>query len=223
MEIEWTEELAKKYRDELGAVHLGVIRGIQSTGAGNIRVAKLGDQLAGMFLTRKVLKADERIIPIIAAAVPEDLRLMHIASELLDTAGREAAREGRSIMQAICRCDLASNAFWLLAGFTPCFVRDTNSVRQKRGIVWRKALTTAATALTTRIAPERERGGGGRFLGPPKDTETMLMWPEDPGPKYRPERYISDIDAIGDALCRGITDVAAVMTAIERRKTADRP
>lgn len=162
--FEFAVDLARKNRDQLGAVHAGAMAGIVRTGQGALLVARENDCPASMLLTRSRIASDLRCLPIIAAAVSADLRRIGHGLSLVEAAVSEAETHGRSFIQAICREDLPSNKFWHAAGFTLVASRCTRSTRAIDCFIWRKPIADMSTSLFAIERPKRLQGAGGRFL-----------------------------------------------------------
>lgn len=161
---EYAIDLAKKHRDELGAVHCGVITGILAGGKGELYISHANDDPVSMLLTRHKLAGDPRCMPIIAAAVQADARRLAHGLALVEHVADLAFRNGRCFLQAVCREDLPSNHFWSAAGFHAIAVRTNGASRSIPCIVWRKQIADMSTPLERIEQTLRLRGGGGRFL-----------------------------------------------------------
>lgn len=177
---EFAIQLAKKNRDELGAVHCGVISGIVEAGVGVLRVSRENDEPASMILTRNGLASDTRCMPIIAAAVSSDARRLKHGLALVDAVADEGFERGRSFVQAICREDLPSNRFWLAAGFTPIARRTNKATRRIPCVVWRRQITDMSTSLGFIGTPLRAQGGGGRFVRLGDVMKQLLLFEIEP-------------------------------------------
>lgn len=163
--LAWCEDLCRKYRDELGAVHLGVLAAHATLG--HVALAEGAGQYLGCLVTKPELKEDPRIFPIIAAAVPSDIRRLHVGLSMLHHVAAIHALDRSRIFQAKCRLDLPSNLFWAAAGFYPIAVQHSTSVRAKPLIVWRRRCDGSANDVEHVVPAARQRMGGGRFV--PKD------------------------------------------------------
>jgi hypothetical protein len=202
IDLEWAQTLCRTFRDELGAVHLGVLPSLVEKDIGRVRVAR---------------ESDPRITPIIAAAVPTDLQRLHVGFAMLNQIEEEAKAHGQTIIQAICRFDLPSNRFWNAAGFVPCFVRSTDSARGKPAIVWRRPIAGADPDIFLRLEPLRPRAAGGRFL--PRIIPGDGLFSPDPSSLKiaSAERYSAQAWAIGELLSKGSLTAAESIAAAARR------
>lgn len=158
----WAVELFKKFRDELGAVHLGVAEAMAKQG--HVILCTQDGQNLGALVTKPEIKADARIFPIIAAAVPYDLQRLHVGLSMLHAIASVHRLTEDRVFQAICRQDLPSNRFWAAAGFEPICVRHTSSVRGVPCIIWRRRVDGVGGDFGLYVEGLRPRMGGGRYV-----------------------------------------------------------
>lgn len=213
---EFAIQLAKKHRNELGAVHCGVISGIVEAGQGTLRISRENDEPASMILTRSGLASDTRCMPIIAAAVCSDARRLKHGLSLVDAVADDGFQRGRSFVQAICREDLPSNKFWLAAGFTAVARRSNNSTRRIPCVVWRRAITDMSTSLGFIGTPLRAQGGGGRFVRLGDVAKQLLLFELEPvelSNRHVFDQTFEGIEKAADAMQLGAMDR---MQVIER-------
>lgn len=170
--VAWATHLASKHRDELGAVHLGVVDACAKLG--HVLLAEGGGQNVGMMVTKPGLASDRRIFPIIAAAVPSDLQRLHVGLGMLTALAARHFLAPETIIQAICRHDLPSNRFWAAAGFRPIAVRHSSSVRAKPCVIWRRRVDQGVNGVGSIMRTARPQGPGGRFL--PADNPERENW-----------------------------------------------
>ncbi len=170
--LAWATDLCSRHRDELGAVHLGVLAA--HAVMGHVVLATGGGQNLGCLVSKPKLSSDERIFPIIAAAVPDDIQRLKIGLSMLNALATAHTLDGARIVQAICRVDLPSNKFWAAAGFRPVAVRHSASVRGKPCIVWRRRVSGHVAGVEDIHTGPRDRGGGGRFV--PADRPELRNW-----------------------------------------------
>lgn len=168
-DLAWANELTKKFRDELGAIHLGTLAAHAAIGH-VVLAAERGENL-GVLVSKPQLQHDPRIFPIIAAAVPLDIQRAHVGLCMLHALAATHKLGRDRIFQCKCRYDLPSNRFWYAAGFTAVAVQHSSSVRGKPTIIWRKWVDAPKLANGWRgkvptdfPVDSRARMGGGRFL-----------------------------------------------------------
>jgi hypothetical protein len=160
----WARDLCQRHRDELGAVHLGVLAACATLG--HVHLASGQNQHLGVIVTKPRLSSDIAICPIIAAAVPTDLQRIGVGKSMLAGVAASLALDGARVWQAVCRADLPSNHFWAAAGFNPLAVRYCPSARGIPLIIWRRRVDGRDIGDATYTAPDRIRGAGGRWLRP---------------------------------------------------------
>lgn len=131
---------------------------------GHVVLAEGGGQLLGCMVTKPRNATDERIFPIIAAAVPSDLRRLHVGRSMLEHLGKVHLLDPSRIFQLKCRADLPANLFWAAAGMLPVAVQMSASVRGKPLIVWRRRVDGVTDGLDDLRPDKRPRAAGGRYL-----------------------------------------------------------
>lgn len=204
-EIAWATDLCHKNRDELGAIHLGVLAAHATLG--HLLIAQGQGQFLGALISKPRLTTDARAFPIIGAAVPSDIRRLHVGLNMLAHLSRVHRLAPDRIIEAKTRADLPCNWFWWAAGFTPSHRRDTSSTRGKPIIVWRRRVDGRELDHLTFIEPARPRAGGGRFI-PADRLDLATKTTDDPiqiyaalrlaglAPGTFPERWTADLHAL---------------------------
>lgn len=219
-ELEWMTQLARKHRNELGALHCGRIQTISKERDGWVRAIEVNDDLAGLIVARLNSQADERLAYIVGAAIPEDARRRRLAESLVEDFIRQAARTSKTIVQAICRCDLAANSFWSACGFVPCFARNTFATRGHKSIVWRRPSGTLPVDLLDYRPPLRPRLSGGRYAAKASKIWQQTLWPGDNTHDAKVEQITNDPAAVFDLLEVAPMTTAERVAAITRRTEA---
>lgn len=140
--------------------------------AGCVTITRENDDEAGYLLARPREAGRAYIRPIVQAAVCFDARRRRHALSLVDDLARAAFVSGQLLLQCWCREELEANDFWQAAGFIAVARRHAGSARGKPCILWRRPLSTAATAVLATISPtHRVFGPGGRWL----DSTTAVL------------------------------------------------
>ena len=155
------------------AVGFVPIEGVRNyLAAGCITITRENDDQAGYLLARPRVAGAPFIRPIVQAAVCFDARRRRHALSLVDDLARAAFISGQLLLQCWCREELEANDFWQAAGFIAVARRHQGAKRGRPCILWRRPLSTAATAVLATLSPShRVFGAGGRWL----DSATAVL------------------------------------------------
>jgi hypothetical protein len=220
MQLEWTIQLARRYRNELGAVHCGRLQSIAAEKHGWLRIGSHNGEPVAMIAGRQLTKCDARLAYIVAAAVPLDARRRKFAETLVEDFIDQAAHNARTIVQATCRCDIEANEFWFGSGFTPCFARYTGSTRGHPTIVWRRHVNGLQDDLLHYVHPLRARLSGGRYARTKASSDQFTLWAEVDPETRTIAQVTSNPDDLLELLDMSPLSAAHKEEAVKRRLAA---
>jgi hypothetical protein len=166
----FVKHLAARTSNAVGFVPTGGL--LNYVAAGCVTITEENDDEAGYLLARPRVAGLPFIRPIVQAAVCFDARRRRHALTLVDDLARAAFLSGQLLLQCWCREELEANDFWRAAGFIAVARRHSGTARRAACILWRRPLTTAATAVLATMSPtHRVFGPGGRWL----DSSTAVL------------------------------------------------
>lgn len=159
-DLKFVLDLQRKFSNQIGYLPAGPTN--RELERGRILVGELNATEAGMLLWQPQFVGQPKTAGIIQAAVAMDAQKrylgLRLVSEVIDT----ATKNGSTILQAWCRSDLESNAFWQALGFLTVATRPGGTSKGKPHLLWRLALNQTAN-LYQLPNDKYSRGPGGKF------------------------------------------------------------
>jgi len=156
-------DLARRYSNQIGFLPGQALATYIDRGC--VQMATENGEPAGYVLAGRPPARNPDLVKIIQTAVALDARRRRHALALIDVVAANARDAGAKVLQACCRRDLESNAFWAAAGFLPLGIRTAPTARGEAHVIWRRQLCPVdRRQLHTLERPYRNAGPGGRFL-----------------------------------------------------------
>lgn len=121
--------------------------------AGRLSLVLENGDPAGYIVGRDKLRWNIALRPITQAAIDYSAQRRHHGLRLVARAALDAREAGQMAIQAMCREDLDSNAFWKAAGFEEIGRYAPQTARQKNMICWRLRLTNFTPAWFNIMPP----------------------------------------------------------------------